>query len=162
MKIEFNKVTWYSKLAAVILFLFVVPFLSFYFGEQYGELNMESSTSAGSTATSQIFNSTPQVLNLSASDNNKMITVNSNMNIEITLPDTAGYTFNTPQFNASLLKLNGTSHNAPDTTTPGDLGTDDWQFTALQSGVTDVMITAAPTGKAGEDQNIFKASFGIR
>ena len=38
MKIVFNKVTWYSKLAAVILFLIVVPVLTFYIGEQYGLL----------------------------------------------------------------------------------------------------------------------------
>ncbi len=33
--IVFNKVTWYSKLAAVILFLLVVPTLTFYIGTQY-------------------------------------------------------------------------------------------------------------------------------
>lgn len=33
--IVFNKVTWYSKLAAVILFLLVVPALTFYIGTQY-------------------------------------------------------------------------------------------------------------------------------
>lgn len=33
--IRFNQVTWYSKLAAVILFLFIVPSLTFYIGMQY-------------------------------------------------------------------------------------------------------------------------------
>jgi hypothetical protein len=35
MYIEFNRVTWYSKLAAVILFIFVVPWLTFYLGREY-------------------------------------------------------------------------------------------------------------------------------
>ncbi len=35
MKIELNKVTWYSKLLAVILFLFILPGLTFYIGRQY-------------------------------------------------------------------------------------------------------------------------------
>lgn len=35
MKIEFNKVTWYSKLGAAILFLVIVPILAFYIGRQY-------------------------------------------------------------------------------------------------------------------------------
>ena len=33
--IKFNEVTWYSKLAAVILFLLVIPTLTFYIGTQY-------------------------------------------------------------------------------------------------------------------------------
>jgi hypothetical protein len=38
MSIEFNKVTWYSKLGAVILFLLVVPVLTFYIGMKYQEV----------------------------------------------------------------------------------------------------------------------------
>lgn len=37
MRIEFNKVTWYSKLAAVILFVLVL-LLGFYFGRQFQKL----------------------------------------------------------------------------------------------------------------------------
>ncbi|MCC2630830.1 MAG: nitrite reductase, partial [Candidatus Paceibacter sp.] len=37
MNIEFNKVTWYSKLAAVILFIFVIPWWTFYIGMRYQE-----------------------------------------------------------------------------------------------------------------------------
>ena len=44
MKIEFNKVTWYSKLAALILFLIIVPALCFYIGEQYGLVQAEYSS----------------------------------------------------------------------------------------------------------------------
>ncbi|MEA2715584.1 MAG: hypothetical protein QOG91_612 [Candidatus Parcubacteria bacterium] len=35
MKIVWNKVTWFSKLAAVIFFLLIVPILTFYIGRQY-------------------------------------------------------------------------------------------------------------------------------
>ncbi|MEI8061920.1 MAG: hypothetical protein WCG97_01325 [bacterium] len=35
MTIKFNKVTWYSKLAALILFILVVPTLTFYIGREY-------------------------------------------------------------------------------------------------------------------------------
>ncbi len=35
MKIEWNKVTWYSKLGAILLFIFVVPIVTFYIGTQY-------------------------------------------------------------------------------------------------------------------------------
>jgi hypothetical protein len=33
--IEFNKVTWYSKLAAVIIFLLVIPMITFHIGREY-------------------------------------------------------------------------------------------------------------------------------
>ncbi len=35
MQIEFNKVTWYSKWGALILFLIVLPVLTFYIGREY-------------------------------------------------------------------------------------------------------------------------------
>lgn len=35
MKIVFNKVTWYSKLAAVFVFFVIVPCVSFYLGSYY-------------------------------------------------------------------------------------------------------------------------------
>jgi hypothetical protein len=38
MKIVFNEVTWYSKLAAVIFFIGVLPVLTFCIGKQYGEV----------------------------------------------------------------------------------------------------------------------------
>ncbi len=37
MNIEWNKVTWYSKILALILFV-ALPFIGFWYGMQYGEL----------------------------------------------------------------------------------------------------------------------------
>jgi hypothetical protein len=37
MKIEWNKVTWYSKLIALALFV-ALPFIGFYYGAQYGKI----------------------------------------------------------------------------------------------------------------------------
>ncbi|MDB5188927.1 MAG: hypothetical protein JWM92_525 [Candidatus Nomurabacteria bacterium] len=33
--VKFNEVTWYSKLAAIIFFIGVIPVLAFYIGTQY-------------------------------------------------------------------------------------------------------------------------------
>jgi hypothetical protein len=38
MQSELNKVTWYSKLGALIVFLIIVPTISFCFGVQYAEI----------------------------------------------------------------------------------------------------------------------------
>jgi hypothetical protein len=42
MKIKFNEVTWYSKLAAIIFFAIVFPALSFYIGKEYGRAEVLS------------------------------------------------------------------------------------------------------------------------
>ena len=39
--IEWYRVTWYSRIGALFLFLVVVPALCLYLGEQYGALEME-------------------------------------------------------------------------------------------------------------------------
>jgi hypothetical protein len=44
MKIQWNKVTWYSKLGAVIVFLFVIPFISFQIGRKYEQVQMSIDT----------------------------------------------------------------------------------------------------------------------
>jgi len=40
--IKFNEVTWYSKLAAVIFFIGILPVLTFYIGTQYQRVHMMS------------------------------------------------------------------------------------------------------------------------
>ncbi len=54
MHIEFNKVTWYSKLGALILFIIVIPLLTFYFGMKYQEI--------------VVLNNSIQSINISKSD----------------------------------------------------------------------------------------------
>ncbi len=38
MNIQWNEVTWYSRLGALVVFVFIVPVITFYFGFSYGEL----------------------------------------------------------------------------------------------------------------------------
>jgi len=40
MTIKYNKVTWYSKLLALILFV-ILPFIGFYLGMKYAEQRAE-------------------------------------------------------------------------------------------------------------------------
>lgn len=42
--IEFNKVTWYSRLGALVLFIGVIPAVAFYLGMQYEAVMEESTT----------------------------------------------------------------------------------------------------------------------
>jgi|GEM_PF-3991617 len=38
MSIELNKVTWYSRVAAVILFIIIFPVFAFYFGYKFRQI----------------------------------------------------------------------------------------------------------------------------
>lgn len=62
MKIEWNKVTWYSKLIALILFV-ALPFIGFYYGTQYGKtvalVGQPSTSVATSTVTQNSGSSLP-------------------------------------------------------------------------------------------------------
>lgn len=49
MKVEWNKVTWYSKIIALVLFV-ALPFAGFYYGTKYGEALQLVASVASSTA----------------------------------------------------------------------------------------------------------------
>ena len=51
MKIKWNKVTWYSKLAAIIFFIGVLPATTFYLGMAYQEATMTEVHKTGLDAT---------------------------------------------------------------------------------------------------------------
>ncbi len=55
MKIEWNKVTWYSKLIALVFFV-ALPFIGFYYGVQYGKIvaAIGQAPAAAATATSTV------------------------------------------------------------------------------------------------------------
>ncbi len=56
MSIQFNKVTWYSKLAALFVFFIILPAVSFYLGNYYQEtkilINNISARKSPATGTS--------------------------------------------------------------------------------------------------------------
>jgi hypothetical protein len=64
MKIEWNKVTWYSKMLALILFV-ALPFIGFYYGMNYGEMIavLGRTPTTGTIATSTAQNSTASYYN---------------------------------------------------------------------------------------------------
>jgi hypothetical protein len=50
MKIEWGKVTWYSKTIALVLFV-ALPFIGFWYGTQYGEMvSLPSTTGVAQNA----------------------------------------------------------------------------------------------------------------
>ena len=55
MKVEWNKVTWYSKLVALALFV-ALPFIGFYYGAQYGKITALLGQAAVMTAATSTAN----------------------------------------------------------------------------------------------------------
>lgn len=107
-------------------------------------------------------------LSLTASDSGKTITLTTGQTFLVTLsnPGDGGYVFDNPQYDASLLQLNSHLHTSPISSTsspvtPGNFGTDSWQFVALKPGTTDLTITAAQPWNGGGTATMFKISVNI-
>ena len=73
MNIEFNKVTWYSKLGAIILFLLFLPMLTFYIGMQYEKTSeiIKKENTMGQNVTSGVDDSL--ILSLASAYNGKVV-----------------------------------------------------------------------------------------
>ncbi|MFI5158102.1 MAG: protease inhibitor I42 family protein [Sphingobacteriales bacterium] len=85
-------------------------------------------------------------LQLTTSDNGKSATVKKGQTISITLgnPGDGGFSFNTWQYDSSILQLNSHKHIPPaNSQLVGDFGSDEWLFIALKSGQTALSITVS-------------------
>jgi hypothetical protein len=66
--INFNEVTWYSKLLAIIFLIGVLPVLCFYIGKEYGEVKNQEKVQTIVTATPSIAATTTSVSTIDTSD----------------------------------------------------------------------------------------------
>ena len=86
------------------------------------------------------------VIKINALDSGKTISVLNGQKLQLTLgnPGDGGYTFNAPQYDTSILKLNDHIRIAPvNSNNIGDFGEDAWEFSALKPGNATLTITAA-------------------
>ena len=123
-----------------------------------GTVNATSTQTATSTPV-------PPVVFLTGSNMGKTIELIKSQSLTITLsnPGDGGYTFDDPQYDASLLRLDSHVHNNPmsaSATVPvsGNFGTDVWQFSPLKSGTSDLIITATRSWNGGGTVTMFKVS----
>jgi Chagasin family peptidase inhibitor I42 len=88
-------------------------------------------------------NTNKPVIQLTSVDSSKTLTVTQGQTIKITLndPGDGGYEFNSWQYDNSILKLDSHTHLLP--VDPLSVGADEWQFTALQNGLSTLKITAS-------------------
>ena len=85
------------------------------------------------------------VVKINALDSGKSITLLNGQQLELTLgnPGDGGYTFNAPQYDSLILKLNDHMRIAPvNSNNIGDFGKDAWEFSALKPGNATLTITA--------------------
>jgi predicted secreted protein len=105
-------------------------------------------------------------LQLTSSNNGGTVTLARGQNLQVTLcnPGDSGYQFNTPTYNASFLQLNS-HNNIPSNNVAGSAGgcygNDVWQFSALQSGTTNLTITATRPWTGGGTVTSFTTSIVI-
>jgi predicted secreted protein len=91
-------------------------------------------------------NPNSSVVKINALDSGKTTTILSGQKLQLILgnPGDGGYTFDPPQYDSSMLKLNAHTRIPPaNSMNVGDFGTDVWEFSALKSGTASLTITAA-------------------
>ncbi|HEY9001541.1 MAG TPA: protease inhibitor I42 family protein [Mucilaginibacter sp.] len=90
-------------------------------------------------------NSDSSVVKINALNNGKTVTLLNGQKLQVTLgnPGDGGYSFDQPQYNSSMLKLNSHINTPPaNSKNVGDFGTDTWEFSSLTSGKAALTITA--------------------
>jgi predicted secreted protein len=108
--------------------------------------------------------SKPIIMSLTALDSGKTVSLAQGQIVRITLgnPGDGGFTFNTWQYDATILHLDNHTRILPtNTQITGDFGSDEWQFTALKSGVSTLKISAT-RGQAGIPVNMFNDMVNVR
>jgi predicted secreted protein len=101
-------------------------------------------------------------LRLTAVDTGTMHTMMNGGNIQVTLdnPGASGYSFNTWQYDTTVLKLLMHSHLG--SSNPADYGSDTWEFNAIGTGKTNLMITASKGAASISTIIIFCDSIRVR
>jgi predicted secreted protein len=86
----------------------------------------------------------PAEIKISAQQNGQPVTLAKGQTLDITLqnPGDGLYSFDTPQYDGTVLRFVDHLHQGPSNNNAGNYGTDSWDFVALKSGSTTLNITA--------------------
>jgi len=101
---------------------------------------------------------------VNGADNGKTVSLAQGQTLKVDLgnPGDGGYTFDTPQYDASVLSLKGHTHTPPpNTNVTGDFGTDTWEFIALKSGSTSLTVTASRSFQANSAVVIYTGNIAV-
>src|ERR1700722_5989360 len=86
----------------------------------------------------------PAEVKITVQDNGKSLTLTKGQTLNISLgnPGDGLYSFDTPQYDPTVLRFVDHLHQGPSNNNVGNYGTDSWDFTALKTGTTTLTITA--------------------
>jgi predicted secreted protein len=101
---------------------------------------------------------------VNGADNGKTISLAQTQTLKVNLvnPGDGGYTFDTPQYDASILSLKSHTQAPPaNTNLIGDFGTDTWEFIALKSGSTSLTVTASRSFEANSTVVIYTGKIAV-
>lgn len=101
---------------------------------------------------------------VNGADNGKTISLAQGQPLKVVLgnPGDGGYTFDTPQYDPSILSLKGHTQTPPaNTNLIGDFGTDTWEFSALKSGNTSLTVTATRSFEANSTVVIYTGKIAV-
>lgn len=103
-------------------------------------------------------------IQINAQENGKTVALAQGQSLKLTLenPADGGYAFDTPQYDSSVMSLNGHTHTPSTTNAIGDGGTDTWEFIALKSGTTALTITASRSFEPNNLVTMFTGAVSVK
>jgi len=99
-------------------------------------------------------------LDLTSVNNGNTFQISQGQTLRVTLsnPGDGGYTFDTPIYDSSILQLINHQHINSTYQLPGNFGNDYWEFQALNSGSTQLRITASRSWDSSSSYTPFTAT----
>ena len=106
----------------------------------------------------------PAELKITAQQNGQPVTLAKGQTLDITLqnPGDGLYSFDMPQYDATILRFVDHLHQGPTNNNVGNFGTDSWDFVAIKAGSTTLTITATRGTEAGTTVTVLSNQVSIK
>jgi predicted secreted protein len=106
----------------------------------------------------------PAELKITAEQNGQPLTLAKGQTLEITLqnPGDGNFSFDQPQYNATVIRFVDHLHQGPANNYVGNYGTDSWDFIAIKPGNTTLAITATQNAGKGATVTMLSNSVSVK
>ena len=106
----------------------------------------------------------PAKVQITAQQNGQPVALAKGQTLEVTLqnPGDGLYSFDQPEYNATVLRFVSHLHQGPSNNNVGNFGTDSWDFTAIKAGSTTLTITATRGSDVSTTATMLSNSISVK
>ncbi len=106
----------------------------------------------------------PSEIKITAQQNGQPVALAKGQTLDISLqnPGDGLYSFDTPQYDGTVLRFVDHLHHGPSNNNAGNYGTDSWDFIAIKTGNTSLAITATQDAGKGATVTMFSNNVSVK